>query len=157
MSRGADVRVKAGSATVTVPADTTFTLTGGATGQAQPSSGVRFSRIRYDSPGRDTGSNASLDAEWARISNHRNTAKSLTGWTVRDRQGHVYRFGSFRLRPGKSVTLHTGRGKNTAADLYWGRSRYVWGNNGDKAILKNKARTTLDTCTWGNGSGTIAC
>ena len=55
------------------------------------------------------------------------------------------------------VTLHTGHGKNTATDLYWGQSTYVWNNTGDKAILKNKAKTTVDTCKWGDGSGSIAC
>jgi hypothetical protein len=157
MARGADVPVSANAATVTVPANTTFTLTGTATVKAHHASAVRFSRIQYDSPGSDTGSNASLNAEWARITNHSSRTKTLTGWTVRDRKGHVYKYPTFKLKSGKRVTLHTGRGKNTATDLYWGKTHYVWKNTGDTAILKNKARTTVDTCTWGDGSGSIAC
>jgi Lamin Tail Domain len=156
MARGADVPVDTGSATVTVPANTTFTLTG-TSGLDTPASAVRFSRVQYDSPGRDTRSNASLNAEWARITNHSSRAKTVTGWTVRDREGHVYRFPALTLGSGKRVTLHTGRGKNTATDLYWGRTRYVWNNAGDKALLKNRARTTVDSCKWGDGSGSRMC
>jgi hypothetical protein len=149
MARGADVPVNAGAATVTVPADTTFTLTG--------RSAVRFSRIQYNSPGSDTGGNASLNAEWARIKNHSGRTKTLTGWTVRSRDGRVYTFPRFTLRPGRTVTLHTGHGKNTATDLYWGRSSYVWRNTGDRAVMKNKAKVVVETCRWGHGDGTVAC
>jgi hypothetical protein len=157
MARRTDVPVSADSATVTVPANTTFTLTGTAAVKAHPASAVRFSRIQYDSPGSDTGSNASLNAEWARIANHSNRTKTLTGWTVRDGVGHVYTFPTFRLRSDARVTLHTGRGKNTATDLYWRKTHYVWKNSGGRAILKTSAGTTRDTCTWGRGSGSIAC
>jgi hypothetical protein len=149
LARGADVRVRAGSATVTVPADTTFTLTGRAP--------VRLSGVQYDSPGQDTGTNVSLNREWARITNHGTSRRTLTGWTVGDREGNVYRFRTFVLRSGRSVTLHTGRGRNTATDLFWGRTRYAWKNTGDTATLKNRAGTTVGTCRWGDGTGSITC
>lgn len=44
--------------------------------------------------------------------------------------------------------MHTGSGSNTARHLYWGEDYYVWNNTGDKAILKNKSGTTVDTCKW---------
>jgi hypothetical protein len=40
---------------------------------------VRFSYVQYDSPGRDTGSNRSLNAEWIRIKTYSNQAKRLKG------------------------------------------------------------------------------
>src|SRR3954454_18580098 len=69
-------------------------------GQAEASSPVRISRVQYDSPGSDTGSNSSLDQEWVRITNTGTTKRVLTGWTLRDTSRHVYRFPSFTLGPG---------------------------------------------------------
>lgn len=118
---------------------------------------IRFSQVQYDSPGDDNGTNKSLNAEWARITNHGKKTKTLTGWTVRDPEGHVYTFPKYRLRPGKSVRLHTGKGTNTGRDLYWRQDYYVWNNDGDKAVLKNKANDTVDTCKWNDGDGQTAC
>jgi hypothetical protein len=124
---------------------------------ADAASPVRMSRVQYDSPGADSGSNASLNAEWVRVTNHSARKRSLTGWTLRDPQSHVYRFPTFTLRPGASVRVHTGSGSNTRTDLYWRSDYYVWNNSGDKAILKTKSGTTVDTCKWGDGSGVTGC
>lgn len=118
---------------------------------------VHFSFAYYNSPGSDTGSNASLNAEYVRVHNSASTSRSLTGWTIRDAQGHVYRFGTYTLRAGTSVTLHTGRGSNTASNRYWGRSWYVWNNTGDRAILRNSSGTTIDTCSWGGSGSSTGC
>ena len=115
---------------------------------AEAASAVRISAVQYDSPGSDTGSNKSLNAEWVRITNNSSTRKKLTGWTLRDTSRHVYRFGTFSLGPGKSVRIHTGKGRNTATDRYQGRSWYVWNNDGDKAILKNSHGTTESVRSW---------
>lgn len=122
---------------------------------ADAASCVVIYRIYFDSPGSDTGSNTSLNAEWIRLKNRCSSGKSLSGWTIRDLAGHTYRFGTFTLRAGYTVTVHTGRGTNTAAHRYWGRSWYIWNNDGDKAILKNAAGTTVDTCTY-SGAGDVA-
>ena len=129
-----------------------------ATQPADAAGPVRMTYVQYDSPGTDTGSNKSLNGEWVRIKNFRSTRKNLTGWTLRDTSHHVYRFGTFRLPAGASVRIHTGKGTNTRTNRYWGASWYVWNNTGDKAILRNKSGTTVDTCKWGsNGSGGIRC
>ena len=118
---------------------------------------VRITRVQYDSPGSDTGSNSSLNAEWVRITNKSAKAKVLTGWKLRDKTGHAYKFRAFTLKPGKSVRVHTGKGANTRTDLYWRQSWYIWNNTGDKAIVKNKAGALIDTCSWGDGSGATNC
>lgn len=115
---------------------------------AEAASAVRISAAQYDSPGSDTGSNKSLNAEWVRVTNYSSTRKTLTGWTLRDTSRHVYRFGIFSLGPGKSVRIHTGKGRNTSTDRYQGRSWYVWNNDGDKAILKNSKGTTQSVRSW---------
>lgn len=118
---------------------------------------VHFSKVYYNSPGSDRGSNKSLNAEWVRVKNTTSKTKILTGWTIRDRSHHVYKFPKFTLKPGKSVTLHTGKGKNTKSNLYWGSSWYIWNNGGDKATLKNASGTTKDTCKWSGGGAWKTC
>ena len=96
-------------------------------------------------------------AEYVVTTNVTSTTKCLTGWTVRDAAGHVYKFGTFCLGGYKTVTLHTGRGTNTAAHRYWGSGNYIWNNTGDRAYLRNAAGTQMDYCAWGSGAGYINC
>jgi len=58
---------------------------------------IRITKIYFDSPGDDTGSNTSLNAEYVVIKNTGTTRKALTGWTLRDASRHVYKFPIFRL------------------------------------------------------------
>jgi hypothetical protein len=115
---------------------------------AASTSGARITAIYFDSPGADRGGNTSLNGEWVRIKNYTSTRKTLTGWTLRDRQNHVYKFPSFSLAAGASVRIHTGSGTNTGSNLYWRKSWYVWNNTGDTAYLRNAAGTLRDTCAY---------
>ena len=81
----------------------------------------------------------------------------MTGWTIRDTSSHVYKFGSFKLRAGHSVTVHTGKGSNTAKDLYWRSDEYIWNNDGDRAKLKNKAGDVIDTCSYSGAGSSVSC
>lgn len=121
---------------------------------AADAAAIQFGYVKYNSPGTDTGTNANINGEYIRIKNTGTTRRSLTGWTVRDASGHVYRFGTFSLAPGGYVTLYSGKGTNTATKRYWGSRYYIWNNSGDKAVLKNAAGGVVDTCNWGSaGSG----
>ena len=102
----------------------------------------------YDSPGSDTGSNTSINGEYFTLKNVGTTSKTITGWTVNDAANHVYKFGTFTLGAGKSVTVHTGKGTNTTTTRYWGLAWYVWNNGGDRATLKTSAGTVMDACAW---------
>jgi len=116
---------------------------------------IQITRVYYNSPGSDTGSNTSLNAENVRLTNKRSVSINLKYWTLRDNTGYTYRFASdFKLAPGASVYVHTGKGTNTSGHRYWGRSSYVWNNTGDKATLRSSAGTVIDTCTWG-GTGSV--
>ena len=57
--------------------------------EATAAAPVRFSYVQYNSPGTDTGSNKSLNAEYIVVKNYTKSARSLTGWTIRDPKGHV--------------------------------------------------------------------
>ncbi|MEV4298198.1 lamin tail domain-containing protein [Microbispora rosea] len=117
---------------------------------------VRITKIYYDSPGSpDSGVNSSLNGEYVQIKNTTKKAVSLKGWTVRDdteRSDHIYTFGSFTLGAGKTVTLRTGRGKNTSTTLYWGRSggtlAYIWNQAKDKAYLRKASGALVDSCAY---------
>lgn len=116
---------------------------------AASSGAIRITKIRFDPPGADTGSNSSLNAEWIAVRNKGTRAKQLLGWKIRDREGHVYRIGSFKLPAKTTFKLHTGSGQDSfPSDLFWGMSNYVWNNDGDKALLKNKAGRVVDRCSY---------
>lgn len=118
---------------------------------------VRIVKIQYDSPGADTRSAASLNAEWVALRNVTTGRVSLSGWTLRDAQNHVYAFGNLTVAAGATVYVHTGRGRNAAAHRYWGSGNYVWNNTGDTAILRDPKRV-VQTCGWrSTGRGTVTC
>jgi len=125
---------------------------------AEAASPIQFGRIQYDSPGTDRATNVSVNGEYVVIKNLGTTARSLTGWTVRDAQNHVYKFGSFTLGGRKSVVLRTGKGTNTSITRYWGLGWHVWNNTGDKAYLRTAAGTAMDSCAWtASGPGYKIC
>jgi hypothetical protein len=119
---------------------------------------VRITKINYNPPGADTGSNKSLKAEWIAVRNKGRKAKQLLGWKIRDQEGHVYRIGDFKIPGRTTFKLHTGSGLDSfPTDLYWGLSNYVWNNDGDKAFLKNKAGDVVDTCSYTGGGSSVSC
>ena len=119
---------------------------------ASAASCVGIYRIYYNSPGTDTGSNTTLNAEWIQLRNRCSTSRSLTNAKIKDAAGHTYTFGSYALGGGKYVKVRTGKGSNTATSRYQGRSWYVWNNDKDTAYLYNASGTRLDSCSYNNPS-----
>ncbi len=118
---------------------------------------LHFTKAYANSPGSDNRSNSSLNAEYVVLKNSGTKSYTLTGYTIRDKARHVYRFPTFKLKAGASVTLHTGRGTNTSKHLYWGSRAYIWNNTGDTATLKNTVGTTKDTCSWRTVASYVRC
>jgi len=119
---------------------------------------MQIHEIYYNSPGPDTGSNSSLDAEWVQLHNTSGSWISLTGWTLRDAQGHVYKFGTYTIKAHGYVKIHTGKGANTQTDRYWGHSWYVWNNTGDTATLRTRLGGVIDRCGYtGSAAGYKIC
>jgi hypothetical protein len=110
---------------------------------------ARRRRCVWGAPGSDTGSNASLNAEYVKIKNTGSRAKALTSWRLHDQSHHRYTFGTFTLCGGCHVNIHTGHGTNTAKNRYWGSGAYIWNNAGDKATLVKPSGNIRDTCNWG--------
>jgi hypothetical protein len=120
------------------------------TAPASAAGGVILYRAYYNSPGSDTRSNASLNAEYVQLKNTSTVAKVVTGWTLRDKQNHVYKFPTTRINPGQYLTVRTGRGTNNAANRYWGSGNYIWNNTGDTAYLRTQTGALVDSCAWGS-------
>ena len=119
---------------------------------------VRLSKVVYDPSGSDTHANSQLNREYVVLKNGGKKTVKLTGWTVRDTKHHVYTFGTFSLKPGKYVYIHTGHGTDTGANVYQNRGWYVWNNTADKVYLRTTAGTTVDTCSWKHKSpGHVSC
>lgn len=111
---------------------------------------VRITGVQYNSPGRDNGSNRSLNGEWVEVKNTGWRRVNLEDWTLSngDRE---YEFPDVTLRPGKTVLVHTGKGEDGEPhdrDLYWGSRKYAWGNEEDTATLYNDHGRRVDTCKW---------
>jgi hypothetical protein len=121
-------------------------------GPAQATGSVHLAEIYYNSPGSDTGSNTSLNAEWVKITNSTARSANLTGWTLTDAGRHTYTFGTYWLGAGKSVYVRTGKGTNTTANRYQGRSWYVWNNDKDTATLRRSTGAWADACSYNNRS-----
>jgi hypothetical protein len=89
---------------------------------AWASAAIKIAKIQYDPPARIADPTLTLNQEYVVIKNTETKAAALTGWTLRDQQHHVFKFGTFKLAAGRSVTVHTGRGSDDRNDLYWGSS-----------------------------------
>ncbi|MEU4424170.1 lamin tail domain-containing protein [Actinoplanes sp. NPDC024001] len=110
---------------------------------------VQFTRVQYNAPGADSKKNASINGEYARLTNKTKKTINLNGWTVRDAAGNSYRFPSLNLGAGKTLTLRSGKGTNTSTTRYWARTKHIWNNGGDTATLRTPTKT-IDTCRWTN-------
>ncbi|WP_370418938.1 lamin tail domain-containing protein [Streptomyces sp. QH1-20] len=106
-----------------------------------------FGAIQYDSPGKDTRSNASRNAEWVTVVNKTGRTLDLRGWTLSDAERHRYTL-KVKLGAYKSVKVHTGSGRDSAADVYWGSGNYIWNNTKDTATLKDAHGRTVATKSW---------
>jgi hypothetical protein len=66
-------------------------------------------------------------------------------------------FGTFTLKPGETVKVHTGAGSNTAAHVYQDADGYIWNNDGDKAFLYNASETLVRTCAYSGAGDSVRC
>jgi hypothetical protein len=119
---------------------------------------MQINEIYYNSPGRDTGSNSSLNAEWVRLYNGSSSRITLTNWTLRDAAGHVFKFGTYTIGAHSYVKVHTGHGTSNQTDRYWNRNWYIWNNTGDTATLRDSLGGTVDSCSYtGSSAGYVFC
>jgi hypothetical protein len=112
---------------------------------------VQISKVQYDSPGKDVHTNKSVNGEWVRLQNRSSGTVSIKGWKLSDTSRHVYTFGSVTLKKGQSVTVYTGKGKDTAASKYQQRGWMIWNNTHDTATLADARGAKKDAVKWTTG------
>ncbi|MGW5045972.1 lamin tail domain-containing protein [Streptomyces griseoluteus] len=120
---------------------------------AQAAGTVQIHRVYFDSPGKDTRSNSSLNGEWVQLKNTSRSAVSLNGWVLKDASNHKYSFPNVKIGAGKYMKVHTGSGRDTTSDKYQGRRAYVWNNTSDTATLTKSNGSKVDTCSWTTRDG----
>jgi len=73
----------------------------------------------------------------------RNTSQTqvkLNDWKLHDEDSNIYTFGDLTLPPGGVVQLHTGPGKDTLIDRYWGLTAPAW-RSGETVTLIDPVET----------------
>lgn len=105
----------------------------GATARSSSSSSVYISALDVGAP------HETANQEYVKITNSGKTSISMKGWKITDKGAkHTYKFpSSYTLKSKTTVTIFTGKGRNTTTKLYWGRIAHVWNNEGDTAYLYN--------------------
>jgi len=84
------------------------------------------------------GEGQAVTGEYVELRNDGRGAVGMEGWTLCDvNQNHCYTFGAVRLAGGADVTIWSGAGADTAADVYWGSPQAIWNNEGDVATVRN--------------------
>ena len=82
---------------------------------------IRITKVSYDPPGPDSGSDAHLNREWVAIKSSGQRTRQLRGWTLWDASGNVFHFPQFRLRRTRPsrCTPATGGGPGTTCTGGW--------------------------------------
>jgi len=103
---------------------------------------VEIVHVEHDPEGSD------LEGEYILLRNTTDDSQDLTAWTIKDGDGHEFRFESFVLEPAASVKIWTGAGEDTGTDVYWGYGRGLWDNEGDTATLRDYRGQVIDTFSY---------
>lgn len=136
------------TATATPPATATPTSTPTATSAPAV---VHITYILYNPDGDD------VQNEYVRIENHGGSLATMTGWTLRDEDNHIFTFPSFALAPHAQVQVWTKCGTNTGTDLYYCSGQAIWNNNGDTAFLRDNGGNLIDSCSYPGGGISTSC
>ena len=86
--------------------------------------------------------------EYVQLENLGGAPLVMTGWTLRDLAGKTFTFPPFTLPIDGVVRVWTGKGANTATDLYWGSGTAIWNNSGDTAYLRDAVGNLVATSSY---------
>jgi hypothetical protein len=125
-----------------VPANHSIPVPGLTIPQIGNASSIYISATQFDAPGDDR---QNLNGEWVQLTNKGGETVLIAGWTLSDKgQSTFYTFPAIFLVPGESVTVFSGTGTMNTTAVFMGKTEPVWGNSGDRAILKDGRGTIID-------------
>lgn len=93
--------------------------------------------MQCDAPG-DPDDAAKANDEWVDIRNAGEATASMMGWVVTDGASRYLFEAGFRLGAGGTVRLHTGSGRDSVTELYWGRTDHVWDPGETAQIIESE-------------------
>ena len=111
---------------------------------------LKITTLHADAQGDDR---RNLNGEYVRICNISPQEVNLRGFSLSDNEGHRYVFSRSFLRPGYTVLLFTGGGRDIVEGedqlrLYWGSRYPIWNNKGDMASLRDPQGELIDTVVY---------
>jgi micrococcal nuclease len=110
---------------------------------------LKITNLHADAPGDDR---QNLNGEYVRICNVSARAVNLKGFAISDHAGHRYVFPRGLLRPGYTLLLLTGAGRDIGGEdqlfFYWGSTYPIWNNRGDRATLHDPRGGLVDTFVY---------
>lgn len=107
---------------------------------------LRITKVSYDPKG---GDNAHVNGEYVRIKNTSSHRIHLRPYLLGSYPyTYVFRQSAW-LAAGATVTVHVGKGKDTAAHKYWGMPRAILNNPGDSVQLMTYDEIRLACKAWG--------
>jgi hypothetical protein len=105
---------------------------------SEPFAYIEITELEFDPPGED------LQGEFVVISNQGGANENMTGWKLKNEANETYRFPTFILKAGATVTVWTKAGLNIDTDLYWGSEMAIWNDQGDCATLLDETYQLVD-------------
>jgi endonuclease YncB( thermonuclease family)/P pilus assembly chaperone PapD len=106
-------------------------------------------KVNYNAPGDDT---TNPNGEWIVIKNMGFASVDLRDWQIQSPPYQINPTASRIMNPGDTVTIYIGTGTNTSTALYWGKSKGILNNSGDRVLLYTPHRDLADCTAWGTSS-----
>jgi hypothetical protein len=77
-----------------------------------------------------------LNDEYIVIKNTGTSLLDLSGWSVKDGDGHVHTFqDGVTLEVGKTLTLYSGQGSQQPTKRYWWADEMIWDDDGEEITI----------------------
>ena len=110
---------------------------------------IALAFVHADAKGDDR---QNLNDEFIVVENQGQDPVNLNGWAVSDAANQRYLFANFTLAPQATVTLRTGLGVPTERELFWGRRKPIWNNQGDTIFIRDSQGYLVVSHAYGDES-----
>jgi micrococcal nuclease len=91
---------------------------------------------------------AGLSLESVALLNNGSVSVDMTNWTCKDESTHIYGFKSVTLPPMAKLSLRSGYGTDTAAEVYWNLESSIWNNDGDVCFVRDENGLLVDAVRY---------